>query len=54
MPTARFFGYYNFISKYYENSNKTPEDIKREKIEEVDWNDEVKSLKRKLKGRRKT
>ena len=52
MPTTRFFGYYNFISKYYENSNKTPQDIKSEKVADVDWDDEVKEL-RKINGRRK-
>lgn len=50
MPTSRFWGYYDFLNRIYENSNKTTNDIKREKVEEVDWNDEVKKLKRKLNG----
>ena len=54
MSTLRFFGYYNFIIEYNKNSIKTPEDIKREEVEKVDWDNEVKELKRKLvNGRRK-
>lgn len=54
MPTTRFFGYYRFLIGYYKNSTKTIEDIKRENVESVDWDREVKALKRKLKyGRRK-
>ena len=54
MPTKRFWGYYNYIIKYYKNSSKSPEDIKRDKVDEVDWDNEVKILKRKLgNGRRK-
>lgn len=54
MPTTRFFGYYRFLINYYKNSNRSIEDIKREKVESVDWDNEVKELKRKLKyGRRK-
>lgn len=53
MPTLRFFGYYNYIAKYYKNSTKTPEDIKREEVEKVDWAEEVREFKRKLNGRRK-
>lgn len=49
MPTSRFFGYYDFISEY----NKTPaealEEAKADKLEEADWAEEVKELKRKLK-----
>lgn len=54
IPTSRFWEYYEYLHKYYENQNKTPEDIKREKVERVDWQDEVNALKRKLNGRRKT
>jgi hypothetical protein len=53
MPTSRFFGYYNYLIEYYKNSAKTPDDIKRENIESIDWDNEVKELKRKLNGRRK-
>lgn len=53
MPTSRFWGYWEFINRYYENSNKTPEDIKRDKVEAIDWADEVKALKRKDKWHKK-
>ncbi len=53
MPSSRFWGYWEFINRYYENSNQTSEDIKREKVESVDWDNEVKQLKRKQNGRRK-
>ena len=55
MPSTRFWGYYNYIAQYYKDSTKTSEDVKSEEVGKVDWDDEVKELKRKLKhGRRKT
>jgi hypothetical protein len=54
MPSSRFWGYWEFITRYYEKQNTTPEDIKLEKVKSVDYQDEVEALKRKLNGNRKT
>ncbi len=45
MSTIRFFKYWRFAIDY----NNPPEDDKFEKAKELDWDDDVKEAKRKLK-----
>ncbi|MDD5013722.1 MAG: hypothetical protein PHW73_01295 [Atribacterota bacterium] len=52
IPINRLWGYFDFMAEYHNNLNKDPEDIKRENIDKVDWNNEVKELKKN--GTRKT
>lgn len=54
MPTSRFFGYWSYMQKVFSKQNQSPEDVKRELVESVDWKDEVRELKKHGNNRRKT
>ena len=45
IPVSRLWGYFDYMERYYKDSTKTPQDIKSEKVADVDWDDEVKELK---------
>jgi len=44
MPTSRFFGYLSYMQKVL-SRNQSPEEAKRELLDEIDWDEEVKRLK---------
>jgi len=56
IPVSRLWGYFDYMEKYYKSQEEAMDEQKRkfEKVEEADWDSEVKELKRKLNGRGKT
>ncbi len=48
MPTSRFFGYIDFMNEYNMSPVERLVEEKIRKAKELDWNEEVKEAKRKL------
>ena len=46
MSTTRFFGYWSYMQKVFSKQSQSMEDVKREKVENADWTNEVRELKK--------
>ena len=45
VPVSRFWGYFDYIKKFYKTEEELIEDHKQELAKKVDWDSEVKKLK---------